>query len=283
MTIELVTDTTCDLPAAMREEHRIHFVPINIQFGAETYRENVTLSPDEFYRRIEEEGMLPQTSQPSVGEFADVYNALAGEGVEIISAHVTAKLSGTYQSACMAAERVAGAVKVHVLDSMAGSAGLGWMLVEASRMRAAGHTAADIVARLEAQRPRLTIYFAVDDLKFARMSGRVGKLAGVIGSVLNIKPVIGLQEGLIDVRERVRSRKAAVRRILDLTREHVGDAPVRVGVVHAQAPDRAADLLAQAERTLNVQESFLTDVAISLAVHFGPGTLGLITYPATDR
>ena len=283
MTIELVTDSTCDLPPGLPEKHNIHIVPVNIQFGAETYRENVTLSAEEFYRRIEAEGVLPQTSQPSVGEFAEAYRALAGEGVEIISAHVTAKLSGTYQSACLAAERVAGEVKVHVIDGMAGSAALGWMMVEASRLRSEGWPAAKIAARLKAQCPRITIYFAVDDLKFARMSGRVGKLAGVIGSVLNIKPIIKLEDGLLDVCDRVRSRKAAVRRILDLTRDHVGDSPVRVGVVHAQAPHRAAALLAEARRALNVREAFATDVAISLAVHFGPGTLGLITYPAADR
>jgi len=283
MTIELVTDSTCDLPAPLFAEHDIHIVPVNIQFGAQTYRENVTISADEFYRRIESEGLLPKTSQPSVGEFVEMYSALAGDGVEIISAHVTAKLSGTYQSAVLAARQVADRVKVHVVDSKAGSAALGWMMVEASRLRSEGWPAAKIAARLEAQCARISIYFAVDDLKFARMSGRVGKLAGVIGSVLNIKPIIKLQDGLLDVCDRVRSRKAAVRRILDLTRAQVGDAPVHVGVVHAQAPNRAAALLAEARRALNVRESFSTDVAISLAVHFGPGTLGLNTYPAADR
>ncbi|MFQ5575842.1 MAG: DegV family protein [Anaerolineae bacterium] len=282
MTIRLVTDSTCDLPPELATRHNLYVVPINIQFNTTSFKENVTITPAEFYHKIETQNILPQTSQPSVGEFAAAYTALAdGGATEIISAHVTAKLSGTFQSAALAAEQVAGRVKVHVVDSMAGSAGLGWMLCHAGSLIARGIPVADIVARIEATRPKITVFFAVDNLKFAQMSGRVGRLTGVLSSVLNIKPVIGLDNGLLNALDKVRSSKAAMQRIVSLTAERVHDAPVNVGVVHALAPERAGILLDLARSTLNVNESFMAGVAISLAVHFGPGTLGLVTYPAS--
>ncbi|MCJ7620333.1 MAG: DegV family EDD domain-containing protein, partial [Anaerolineae bacterium] len=132
--IKIVTDTTCDLLPEMVKEHDITIVPINIQFGTESYQEGVNMDWDLFYRKIEEMGILPTTSQPSVGELTEVYRRLAREGADaIISTHVTAKLSGTYQSACLAAEEVKDEVKVYPHDSAAGAAALGLACVEASR------------------------------------------------------------------------------------------------------------------------------------------------------
>lgn len=280
MTIRLVTDSTCDLPAELAAQHQIYVVPINIQFGAVSYQENQTIGPAEFYRRIALDGLLPKTSQPSVGAFSAAYRSLADTATEILSIHVTAQLSGTYQSAVMAAAQLADRVKVTVIDSQAGSAGLGWMLHEAGQLIAAGRSVAQIQRHLEARRPQVSIFFAVDNLKFAQMSGRVGKLRTVLGTVLNIKPIIGLENGLIEVKDRVRSRKAARQRIITLTQNKVADRAVNLAVVHAQAPDQANRLLAQAGEQLNVRARFVKDVALSLAVHFGPGTLGLIAYPA---
>jgi DegV family protein with EDD domain len=283
MTIKLVTDSTCDLPQHLIDALRIQVVPINIQFGATTYRENVTLSPDQFYHKVAVEGLLPQTSQPAVGDFVETYRNLAangGAGADgILSIHLTSKLSGTYQSAKLAASMVRDQVKVTIIDSLAGSAGLGWMVYEAAQLIKLGRALPEIQTHLESKRDGISIFFAVDTLTYAQMSGRVGKLGSVLGTLLNIKPVIGLSHGLIDVTGKVRSRRAAMERIVALTAEKVQHKPVNVAVVHALAPDRAEMLLEQAIGALNVQETFVKDVAISLAVHFGPGTLGLIAYP----
>ena len=282
MTIKLVTDSTCDLPPALIDRHEIQIVPINIQFGENSYQENVTISPDFFYRTISATGVLPKTSQPASGEFAAVYQSLANETDEIISIHVTGKLSGTCQSARLAAAAVADQVQVHVIDSEAGSAGLGWMLLEATDLINQGLSADEIITHLESKRNRISIYFAVDNLQYASLSGRVGKISAALGTLLNIKPIIGLTDGFINVTDRVRSNNAAIRRMVTLTSEKVGNQPVNIGIIHAQAAEQAALLMPMVQDQLRVEDCYIKDLAMSLAVHFGPGTLGLVAYPVNS-
>lgn len=277
--IKIVTDSTCDLPGELFARHDITVVPINIQFGAETFHEGVTIDRISFYRRIEETGVIPTTSQPSVGEFAQAYRNLVQRGAtSIISMHVTAKLSGTCQSAEMAAREVAGA-QIHVFDSACGSAGLGFMAWEAARMIEAGQDVPAILRRLEEIRSRMNILLTLENLKYAQMSGRVGKLQSALATVFNVKPIIALENGIIDVAERTRSRRKALDRLLELTEQAVGTSdPVNVAVMHAEAEEEGRALLERAKERLNCRESFVENLAISLAVHFGPGTVGLVSY-----
>lgn len=279
--IKIVTDTTCDLPSAMVEEYDITMVPINIQFGTENYHEGVDIDRELFYRKIEEMGIIPTTSQPSVGEFAEVYRRLAREeGADIIiSPHVTGKLSGTYQSACMATEEVADEVKVYPYDSLAGSAALGFMCVEASRMGRAGKSAEEIISRLEEIRSRVNVILVLETLEYSRKSGRVGGLRAALASLLNVKPIVYLEDGLLAVLENVRTRKKSLDRLLEIVEEKVGtEDPVNLGVIHARAPDVGQEMLSRAERRLNCQEAFVVDLCASLTVHFGPGTIGACFY-----
>jgi DegV family protein with EDD domain len=278
--IRIVTDSTCDLPDEWMKEHNIHVVPIHIQFGTETFRDRETIDKATFYGRIAREGALPKTSQPPPGDFIEAYRKLAAEADEIISIHVTGKLSGTCASAKMAAESVADRIKVHVFDSLAGSSILGYMCLEAAQMVQAGKGAAEILKRLEVTRPRANIFLTLANLKFAQMSGRVGKLQGALASLLNVQPIVRLEDGLLDMAERVRSRKKSVERIIEMARERVGDAPVHLAVLHAEAFDEGTELLEQAKRVFKYREAFVHDLALSLAVQFGPGTLALSTYPA---
>ncbi|MEM7033221.1 MAG: DegV family protein [Chloroflexota bacterium] len=282
MTIKLVTDSTCDLPTTMLQDLQVTVVPINIQFGTATYKENLTITSVDFYAKINEEGQLPKTSQPSVGDFVEVYQQLSLETDHIVSIHLTSKLSGTFQSAKLAASMVADIVKVTVIDSLAGSAGLGWMVHEAVMLIKKGYMPQEIEAILASKRSQISIYFAVDTLEYAQLSGRVGKLSSVLGTLLNIKPIIGLDNGLIDVRDKVRSKRAATDRIVELTQEKVGQQPIHLAVVHAQAVARAEQLMTMATEQFNCKASYLKDVALSLAVHFGPGTVGLVAYPVQD-
>jgi DegV family protein with EDD domain len=278
--IRVVTDSTCDLTADYYQEHDVTVVPINIQFGTETYLDGVTIDRPTFYRKIEELGILPKTSQPSPQQFEQDYVRLADAGAtDILSIHVTAKLSGTYQSAELARQMVSSRVRIHAFDSACGSVGLGFMVVEAARMARAGRTIDEIIRRLEVMRSRMQVILTVKDLKFAQMSGRVGKLQSSLSSLLNIKPVVALDDGLLDVVDKVRTRRKAIGRIVEMIAERVGtDAPVNLAVVHALAPEEGQALLEQARTHFDCQESFLTDLALSLAVQFGPGTLGLIAY-----
>jgi DegV family protein with EDD domain len=280
--IKIVTDTTCDMPSAWFSQYHVTTVPINIQFGLETFQEGVTITSDTFYRRIETEGVLPTTSQPSIGEFVEVYEALAVDGSEILSIHLTSKLSGTWQSAYLAAKRLKDKVKVRVVDTLTGSTGLGFMVREAAQLVEAGFSVPEIVSRLEARRSQVNVYILLKDLRYARMSGRVGRLRETVASLLNIQPIIGVEEGNLVPIDRVRSRKNGFKRMVMMAQAQVGQAPIHVGMVHALAQAEAEDLLAQVQNYLNCQDSFITELAPSLAVHFGPGTVGFAAYPVEE-
>jgi DegV family protein with EDD domain len=278
--IRIVTDTTCDMPPEMAEEYDITIVPINIQFGTDSYQEGVDMDWDLFYQKIEETGVLPTTSQPSACAFAEVYRRLAKEGADaIVSTHVTSKLSGTYQSACLAAEEVKDEVKVFPHDSLAGSAAMGWACVEASRMARAGKTPEEIVARLDEIRSLVNVILVLESLEYPRKSGRVGGLAATLGSVLNMKPIVSLEDGLLDTVEKVRTRKKSLARLLDIMEERVGTTdPINLGVIHARAPEVGQEILARAQERFNCSESYMIELCASLTVHFGPGTIGLCFY-----
>ena len=279
--IKILTDSTCDLPPTWFNRYNISAIPINIQFGLETFQEGVNITPDTFYRRIQTEGVLPTTSQPSVGEFCQIYEALAADGSEILSIHVTSKLSGAWQSAVLAARQLNDKVKIRVVDSLTGSTGLGLMAREAAQLAAAGLSIEEIVLRLERRRSQIQVFIILEDLGYARMSGRVGRLRELLASLLNVKPIVGVDQGALIPLERVRSRQKGFERMLALAEAQVGQAPVHVGLVHALAQANAENLLTQIQQRLNCQDTFVTDLALSLAVHFGPGAIGFAAYPAT--
>ena len=278
--IKIVTDSTCDLAAEYYSKHDITVVPINIQFGTESYLDVITIDAETFYRKVEESGTLPKTSQPSAGQFEEYYARLADAGAtDIVSIHVTGKLSGTYQSAEMAKEMMAGRVRVHPFDTLSGSAGMGFMVLEAVRMVEAGSSVEEILARLEAMRDSMNVLLTVRDLRYAKMSGRVGTLQSSLSSMLRIKPIILLEDGLLDVTEKVRTQRKAINCMCDIMTERLGaTGPVNLAVVHAAAPEEGQALLEQARTMFDVRETYLSGLALSLAVQFGPGTLGLMAY-----
>jgi DegV family protein with EDD domain len=280
--IKIVTDTTCDMPSAWFSQYHVTTIPMNIQFGLETFHEGVTITRKDFYQRIETGDVFPTTSQPSVGEFTELYEALAVDGSEILSIHLTSKLSGTWQSAYLSAKQLQGKIKVSVLDSLTGSPGLGFMVREAAQLIEAGWTVEEVISRLEARRAQINVFIMLKDLRYARMSGRVGRLRETVASLLDIKPIVGVEEGNLIPIDRVRTQKNGFKRMLMMAQAQVGDRPVHVGMVHAMAQTQAEDLLAQVESYLNCRDTFVTDIALSLAVHFGPGTVGFATYPAEE-
>lgn len=278
--IRIVTDSTCDLPDGQLAQLDVHVVPIHLLFGAEEYQEGVTLSYGEFFHKVNSLGIVPKTSQPSPGDFAQVYRELASEGATtILSVHVTGKLSGTVRSAEMGAELVKDEVDVRVFDSLAGSAALGFMVLEATEMLAYGADASQVLARWATIRDNLSIFFYLDTLKYARMSGRVGALQSTLASLLQIKPLIALNDGLLDVAERVRSRNAALRRLVDLAVGRAAGRPVNVAVVHAEDPAGSEDLLRLVQQAMDCRRTFVSRLATSLVTNLGVGTLGIVVYP----
>jgi DegV family protein with EDD domain len=278
--IKIVTDTTCNLPPAWFSRYDLTVIPFTIQFGLETFREGLDITPEIFYDRIQTEQALPTTSQPAIGDFINTYQTLGRGGAEIISIHVTSKLSGAWQAAVLAARQLKNETKVHVLDSLTGSVGLGLMVREGAELTENGLSAVDIVERLEARRAQIKVFIMLKDLRYARMSGRVGALRESLASLLKVKPIIGVEQGALVPVDRVRGHKQGLARMLALAEAAVGQTPVHLGLTHALAPTEADTLLAQLQDRLNCRDTFVADLALSLAVHFGPGTVGFATYPA---
>ena len=219
---------------------------------------------------VEESGKIPKTSQPSPFQFKQFYESVAKAGDSILSLHVTSKLSGTFESAVTAASELGGQFNIVPFDSGAGSAALGMMCREARLMERAGATIQQIVERMYRIRQDVQIVLTVDKLDYARMSGRVGTLQAVLASALNVKPIIVLQEGMLDVAERV----------LEMLHDQFAGEQVNVAIVHARDLPSAQVLLERARKIFNCKQLILTELSIAVAANLGPGTVGLIVYPA---
>lgn len=279
--IKIVTDSTCDLPSSYFTQYDIAVIPVNIHFGTEMFLDGVTLSKDGFYQKLQETGLAPKTSLPSVGQFVDFYRRWASEGFDtILSLHITAVLSGILNAARLAAQEVASEVRVIPFDSLSGSAALGFMCVEAQQMARAGKTVEEILARLNNVAPRVRIELTLATLKYAAMSGRISNLQSTVASLLSIKPIVIVTEGRLLIESRFRSRQAALNRVIELTKEAAANHPVKLAVLHAQACDEAEELMARARESVQVVDSFMGDLTTSIAAHFGPGAVGTVVYPA---
>ena len=270
------------MPAGWEKEYDIQAIPINIQFGDETYLQGVDLSNEAFYRKVEETGKVPKTSQPSPFQFKEFYERVAQAGDTILSLHVTSKLSGTFESAVAAARELSGKFNVIPFDSGAGSAALGMMCREARMMERAGAAAQQIIERMYQIRRNVQIVLTMDKLDYARMSGRVGTLQAALASALNVKPIVVLKEGLLDMAEKVRTRGKALDRVLEMLYNRFEKEPVHVAAVHARDPESAKSLFERARKTFNIHELIITELSVAVAANLGPGTVGLIVYPAGE-
>ncbi|MFQ5812048.1 MAG: DegV family protein [Anaerolineae bacterium] len=274
--IKIVTDSTADVPAELLERYDIRTVPINIQFGTETYQEGIDIDRPTFFRKLEE--AMPTSSQPSPGQLVEVYRPLAEDGHSIISIHVTSKHSGTCQSALLAKSMLPEA-DIEVFDSLSISIGTGYQVLAAARAAEEGKSMGEIIQTLEGIRSRMYLYLTPATLKYLQKSGRVGKLAGALGALLNLKPVIKVEDGELEAFQNVRTRGKALDRLVELTAEAVGTTdPVKLGIPHAEVPAEAEKLRERVESTFNCDEMHVVDLACSLTVHGGPGIIGLISY-----
>jgi len=278
--LHIVTDGAADLPPAWEKEFGIQVIPINIHFGEKTYLQFVDLGFDDFYKMVEETRTIPKTSQPSPHQFMEFYRKIAQKGDTILSIHVTSKLSGTYASAVAAAKELKDTFNIIPFDSAGGSLGIGFMCRVARQMERAGKKVEEIVRHLESIRDRVQIILTLDTLDYARMSGRVGTLSAALASILNVKPIAVLKDGVVNMVEKVRTRKTSLERVVEMAKGAYGNRPVRLGILHARDPKAGQSLLEEAKKRLNAVETVMVDLSISLAVNFGPGTVGLVLYPA---
>ncbi|MBL8091516.1 MAG: DegV family protein [Anaerolineales bacterium] len=278
--LRIVTDGAADILPEWAKEYGIDMIPVNILFGEKSYLQGVELDNEGFYKLVEESKRIPKTSQPSPHQFVEFYRKIAQKGDTILSIHITAKLSGTYASAVAAAEELKGEFNIIPIDSAVGSLGIGLLCREARKMERAGKSVDDIVKYVENTKSKIRVILTLDTLEYAKMSGRVKALQAALASVLNVKPIAILSDGVLNMAERVRTRKASLERVLAIGKEEFGDKPVYLGVVHARDLKSGQALLEDAKKHFNAKETMISELAISIAANLGPGTVGLILYPA---
>jgi DegV family protein with EDD domain len=280
--LRIVMDTAGDLAAGWEQEYQIDLIPINIIFNGKSYLQGIDLKYDDFYKMVASMGIVPTTSQPTPQQFIDFYRKIAQSGDTILSIHVTDKLSGTMASAIQAAEELKGEIKVIPFDSASGTLCMGMMCKEARLMERAGVSLDLILKRLEYIRKNMNLIFTLDTLKFAQMSGRIKYMQATLASLLQVKPIIELKEGIIEMGEKVRSRAKSIDLILDKMEKKVGGRKINAGVVHAHDPQAGAELLKKVVERFNCAEIALAEITITLVAHFGPGALGFIAYPVEE-
>lgn len=267
-----MTDSTSDLPPELAAQWGITVVPCLVHFGQETFREGVDLSRPEFYRRLEAGPGLPTTSAPGPGVFENVYRQLAAETDRILSIHLSSRLSGVYNAARLGAEKLVG-TDVAVVDSSTVSMGLGWLAVVAARAARSGLSLQEIVRLVEATRLHTHVFALVDTLEYLRRGGRVGRLVTALSALLDVKPMIGVEEGDVVPLGRVRSRRKAVTELVSLV-EKLGPL-AELAVLHSNAPQAAEVFADQLAASFPRERMVIAEVGTVIGTHVGPNGLGV--------
>jgi len=276
--IAVVTDSVANIPAELVEKYDIHVIPCLVVFGQEVFRDGVDMTPTEFYRRFRESEELPTTSVPSMGEFLSLYRRLGKEAEGIVSIHLSNKLSATVELA-KGASRMLPDIPIRVIDTHNAAMAQGFVVLEAARVAAAGGSLREVVAKAEEMIPKVHLRAVLDTLKYLHRTGRIGRAEALAGSVLQIKPILHVgRDGVVEALEKPRTKRKAVRRMLEMMEEIVGSGPVHVAVMHADALEEAERLREEVASRFNCVELLVTEFTPVMGAHTGPGLLGLAFY-----
>lgn len=273
MAVRIVTDSTCDLPAALTAVHSITVVPLTVFFGEEALLDGVEIGASEFYGRLKGSQPLPRTSQPSAELFRETYEELARDGNEIVSIHLSSRLSGTLNAASVAREELAGQAHIDLIDSYSVSLGLGLIVLEAARVAQQGGGLAEVVAAARRAMDRTSVHVMVDTLEYLQRGGRIGRARSFLGSVLSVKPILSVEDGEVAPIERVRSRGKAVERMFEIG---CSMARAKEMVVAYSSDDTDARVLMERLRPhLPHTDLMLGQIGPIVGVYAGPGALGI--------
>ncbi|KAA3648172.1 MAG: DegV family protein [Chloroflexi bacterium] len=277
--LHIVTDSATDMPLAWREQFDIHVIPVNLCIQGKTYKDEIDLDCERFLELVARTRQIPTTAQPAPHDYIELYRSIAKPGDTILSIHLSSKLSGTYASAEMAKQEVGEQLEIVPFDSLSGSAATAFMAREARQLANKGAGLDIILERLAYIRDRVRIAFTLDTLEYAVMSGRIRRLQAAVVSVLQIKPIVEVRNGLIEMTDKVRTRKRATARLIEKMQASFGDQPINVAIIHAWASEAGEALCHQVQRSLNCQEVFIDQLSNGVASHLGPGTVGIVAYP----
>jgi DegV family protein with EDD domain len=281
--IRIITDSTADIPESVRKNMGIEMVPLKVHMDGETYLDYVTLEADQFYEKLPKLASLPKTSQPSPAEFLDVYKRILDEepGVQIISIHLSSAFSGTYQSAVLAKSMLEEDADVTVIDSKSAAYGIGVLVLAAAEAAKQGKSKEEIVQLVAQIRKDTRIYFLVDTLEYLQKGGRIGKASAILGSLLNIKPILSIdQDGEIYPADKIRGQKKAMIRIVELLKEQFGDQPIRIALKYTDTRQPAEELASLIESNFQVVSLTYAQLGPVIGAHVGPGTSGIVVTPA---
>jgi DegV family protein with EDD domain len=280
--LRIVIDGAGDMPAEWETTYGIQMLPLHVNFGEESYTQGPGFTRDDFYRLVKEKQIIPKTSLPSIGQVKAFYRSIAQQGDTILSIHISGKLSGTFATVQTAAKELAGEFKIYVYDSLAGSVAQAFLAREARLLSQAGVSMEETLRRLDTVRQRMTVIFTLDNLEFARMSGRVNAIQTLFASALKLKPIIILKDGLLEMADKVRTRQRSLDYVLNLVQQRLGDCKVNLAIVHAADPLTAGALVEKARDMFRTQEAFATDLSVPVAANLGPGAIGIIAYPIEE-
>ena len=275
--IAFVTDSTAYIPTDLCKRHNITVVPQILIWDDKTYQDGVDIQPDEYYARLKTSKTMPSTSQASMITMQNTFKSLVDQGHEVVGIFVSARLSGTLQSAMLGREALGKeAEKVTLIDSFSTAMAMGFQVLIAARAAQAGASLKECVALAEKAREHTGVYFVVDTLEFLHRGGRIGGAQRFIGTALNMKPVLAILDGRVEAVERIRTKGKALGRIIELVSEQVkGRSNVRIATLHANAEAEAKPLLERATQQTGAIESILTEVSPVVGTQAGPGTVGL--------
>jgi DegV family protein with EDD domain len=281
--VAIVTDSTAYLPQDLVSAYNITVVPLVVIWGEETLRDNIDIGPDEFYERLSHTKVMPSTSQATIQAFTDAFQKLHDEGYEILTLVISSALSGTLDSAIQAKKAVPDAT-IELIDSKLTSVPLAFMVLSTARAARRGASLAECKQIAEAIRENANVFFAVDTLEFLHRGGRIGGASRFLGTALNLKPILYLEEGKIEALEKVRTSKRAHSRLLEVLEENIaGKDPVNMmGVVNAAAPDSANTLLEAIKTRFNPNEILVANLSPVIGTHTGPGTVGVAYVAGLD-
>ncbi|GAH23944.1 unnamed protein product, partial [marine sediment metagenome] len=271
MTVKIVTDSTSDLPAQIAQELGITVVSAYVRFGEMVYRDGVDIGHDELYQKLVASPIHPATSQPSPGDFADVYRKLARETDEIVSIQATSKLSGIYNSALQGRELAATGCHIEVVDSLSVSMGLGLIAMAAARLAKAGESLEAVMEEVRQAIPSIRLLGVFDTLKYLLRGGRIGKAKALLGSVLNVKPLITMRDGELFPAGQARTRSKGIDRLFDLVKNALDIQ--ELAIVHSTTPDEAGSLKERIASIFDRRRIHIARLGPALGVHGGPGAL----------
>ena len=275
--VAIVTDSTAYLPKEIISQYHISIVPLSLVWGEQILLDGVDIQPVEFYDRLSNSKIMPTTSQVAPAAMLGTIQPLLEQGYDVLGIFLSSKFSGTIQSAMQARDMLNGAAhRVAIVDSLSTTMAMGWPVLTAARAAQAGENLAECQKIAENACKNSGVLFVVETLEFLRRGGRIGGAQALLGTVLNIKPVLEMRDGRIEALEKVRTKQKATQRVIDLVTERVqGRTPIRIAVTHANSEADASFMLNAAQAKLNPVETFLCPLSPVIGTHAGPGTVAL--------